>query len=88
MNQANPATDRTKLLTSARKALIKSLNDFGTDATLDMVVRLSVNDLVANELLCFYPKIVSMGEFLARIPVFPKIEMKRLGNRRGNGQKR
>jgi hypothetical protein len=53
------------------KALCESLNKVGQTATLDMVVRLSVNDVVANELLCLYPKVVTVGEFLARIPAYP-----------------
>lgn len=71
------ATDWKRMLASARKALVKSLNDFGCNATLDLVVRLSAQDMVANELLCLYPKVVSMGEFLARIPVIHMSEIKR-----------
>lgn len=51
-------------------ALCDSLDRVGQTATLDMVVRLSAKDRVANELLCLYPKVVSMGEFLSRIPAF------------------
>ena len=48
------------------KALCESLSKVGQTATLDMVVRLSVNDVVANELLCLYPKVVTMGEFFGK----------------------
>ena len=81
------STDWKKMLASARKALIKSLNDFGCQQTLDTLVRLSSRDLVANELLCLYPTLVSMGDFMARIPVLRKTEMKRSKNRRENGRR-
>ena len=51
-------------------ALCDSLDKVGQAATLDLVVRLSARDRVANELLCLFPKVVSVGEFLSRIPVF------------------
>jgi len=52
------------------KALCESLDRVGKAATLDMVVRLSSNDRVANELLCIFPNVVTVGEFLSRIPAF------------------
>jgi hypothetical protein len=66
---------------SGLKALCESLDKVGKAATLDMVVRLSTKDVVANELLCLYPKVVTMGEFLARIPAYP-IEKNRRGDSR------
>ena len=72
MDQGNPESDWRTMMAQARKALIKSLNDFGCQQTLDMVICLSSKDVVANELLCLYPKLVSMGDFMARIPVLHK----------------
>ena len=77
-------TDWNKIMIQARKALVKSLNDFGCQQTLDFLLHLSGNDLVANELLCLYPKLVSTGNFMARIPVLRKTEMKRSRTRIGN----
>ena len=64
------------------KALCDSLDRVGQEATLDMMVRLSAKDRVANELLCLFPKIVSMGEFLSRIPVFDSRKGRTRGHKR------
>ena len=52
------------------KALCESLNKVGPTATLDSMVRLSASDRVVNELLCLYPNVVTVGEFMSRIPAF------------------
>jgi hypothetical protein len=87
MDQATSASDWRETMAQARKALVKSLNDFGCQQTLETLVRLSPKDAVANEFLCLYPKIVSMGDFMARIPVLHRTERKSAKKRRENGKR-
>ena len=59
-----------EILTIAHKELVKSLNTFGSEETLKLLLQFSKDDLIVNQLLMMYPSIVSIGNFLYGKPIF------------------
>jgi len=53
-----------EILKIAHKELVKSLNTFGSEETLKLLLQFSKDDLIVNQLLMMYPSIVSIGNFL------------------------
>ena len=59
-----------EILKIAHKELVKSLNTFGSEETLKLLLQFSKDDLIVNQLLMMYPSIVSIGNFLYGKPIF------------------
>ena len=58
-----------EILKIAHKELVKSLNIFGSEETLKLLLQFSKDDLIVNQLLMMYPSIVSIGNFLYGKPI-------------------
>ncbi len=69
MIENHEASIRQKAMEFGFKALYKSVNLFGSEATLDLMVRLAHKDPIMNELLHVFPGAVVMRDFLSRAPV-------------------
>jgi hypothetical protein len=66
--------EQEEILRKATEHMIKSLNCFGQDETLKLLVRFSNGDVILRELLAIFPSIVTMNHFLYRKPII-KIQM-------------
>ena len=53
----------------AVKMFCTSLSRLGPTVVLDLLVRASASDPIAHELLCIFPSVVSIGDFLGRLPI-------------------
>ena len=58
-----------ELLKKASKDLMRSIEKFGPNEVLDLLVVHSHNDPVAHDLLTRFPTIVSLREFLGTLPI-------------------
>jgi hypothetical protein len=58
-----------EILKIAYKEMCKALNSFGSGETLRLLLELSRDDLIVNELLTRYPFIVAIGDFLIGKPI-------------------
>ncbi len=58
-----------EILEKASKELFKSLDKFGPNEVLDLLVVHSHNDPVAHGLLTRFPTVVSLREFLGTLPI-------------------
>jgi len=56
-------------LRKASQDMVKSLNTFGSENTLRLLLEFSKEDLIVNELLTRYPFIVAIGDFLIGKPI-------------------
>ena len=81
MTENHEASIRQKAMESGFRALFKSINLFGCEATLVLMVRLAHKDSVVNDLLNVFPATVVMRDFLSRAPVIrvPKSGTPELG---------
>ena len=53
---------------NAIRMFCTSLNSLGPTVVLDLLVRASATDPMAHELLCIFPSVVSIGDFLGGLP--------------------
>ena len=58
-----------------------SLGRLGPTVVLDLLVRASATDPTAHELLCIFPSVVSIGDFLGRLPVLRIKKSRRIKKR-------
>ena len=58
-----------EILKKASKDLTKSLEKFGADEVLDLLVTHSHDDPVVWYLLTRFPTVVALGEFLGTLPI-------------------
>jgi hypothetical protein len=58
-----------EVLEKASGELLKSLDKFGPNEVLDLLVVHSHNDPVARDLLTRFPTIISLREFLRTLPI-------------------
>ncbi len=82
MTEIHEAGNREKAIESGFRALFRSVNLFGCEATLDLMVRLAHKDPVMNQLLYLFPGTVVMRDFLSRIPVIRVANPKNLKTRK------
>lgn len=61
--------------------MCKSLDRYGPDEILRILITNSHNDIVCRHLLVTYPQVVAIGQFIASLPVF-KPSQKRKGRKR------
>ncbi len=59
--------NRVEALRVATKEMCKTLNSFGPAATLDLLIRLSTQDDIVDNLLPLFPSIVATGDFVSAI---------------------
>lgn len=58
-----------EILEKASRELFRSLNKFGPNEVLDLLVAHSHNDPVVGDLLTRFPTVVALGEFLSTLPI-------------------
>jgi len=58
-----------EVLEKASRELFKSLDKFGPNEVLDLLVVHSHNDPVVCDLLTRFPTVVALGEFLSTLPI-------------------
>lgn len=66
--------EQEEILMKATGQMVKSLNDFGKEETLNLLVRFSSQDSVLSELLATFPSIVALNYFLRGKPII-KVRM-------------
>jgi hypothetical protein len=71
--------EQKEILEKAIEDMCKSLNSYGTDEILKLLVRFSNQDRIINELLLIYPTTVAMAEVFYNKPVY-KIDEKTFQN--------
>lgn len=71
--------ERKEILEKATEDMCKSLNSYGTDEILKLLVRFSDQDRIINELLVLYPTTVAMAEAFHNKPIY-KIDEKTFQN--------
>jgi hypothetical protein len=70
------------ILEKATSELCKSLDRFGCDEILKLLIEHSGQDVVAMELLARYPTITAIGTFIASLPTLkPKQKRRRKGKK-------
>ena len=62
--------EQKEILEKASEEMCKSLNSFGTNETLKLLVTFSSDDVIVNELLARFPSIVAIGDFFCKKPVY------------------
>ena len=62
--------EQKEILEKAIEDMCKSLNSYGTDEILKLLVRFSNQDRIINELLLLYPTTVAMAEAFRNKPVY------------------
>ena len=70
-------------LEKATNEMCQSLNRFGCDEILKLLIEHSSQDIVVRELLAKFPSIAAVGDFLATLPI-----IKQPKPRRSIGRKR
>jgi len=67
----------------AFEEMCRSLDRYGPDEILRILITNSHNDIVCRHLLATYPQVVAIGQFIASLPVFKPSE-KRKGRKGGS----
>ena len=61
--------DWKKILEEASKELCKSIEKFGSNEVLGLLILHAHNDAIAYDLLTKFPMVVSLREFLGTLPI-------------------
>ena len=70
LNWTMTADEHKEIIEKATEEMCKSLNSFGPDETLKLLVRFANQDRIINELLVIYPTTVVLGEIFHKKPIY------------------